>query len=56
MGSHLLSKSSFLKGLQCEKQLYLYKHHYELRDPVSDTQRAIFRRGSKAGSYSQEGL
>jgi hypothetical protein len=54
MGSHLLSKSSFLKGLQCEKQLYLYKHHYELRDPVSDTQRAIFRRGSKVGFLGRQ--
>ena len=24
MGSHLLSKSSFIRGVQCEKHLYLY--------------------------------
>jgi len=49
MGSHLLSKSSFLKGIQCEKQLYLYKHHYDWKDPVSEEQQAIFDRGTNVG-------
>jgi hypothetical protein len=49
MGSHLLSKSSFLKGIQCEKQLYLYKHHYDWQDPVSEEQQAIFDRGTNVG-------
>ena len=49
MGSHLLSKSSFLKGIQCEKQLYLYKHHYDWMDPVSEEQQAIFDRGTNVG-------
>lgn len=29
-----LSKSTFIRGLQCEKSLYLYKHHYKLKDPI----------------------
>ena len=29
-----LSKSTFIRGLQCEKSLYLYKHHYKLKDPT----------------------
>ena len=37
---YILSKSTFLKGLQCEKALYLYKHHYNLKDklPLSNRQ------------------
>ena len=41
MGSHLLSKSSFIKGLQCDKHLYLYKYHYDEMDEFSEMQKAI---------------
>ncbi len=54
MSSHLLSKSSFLKGIQCEKQLYLYKHHYDWRDEVSEAQQAIFDRGTNVGKLAQD--
>ena len=54
MGSHLLSKSSFLKGIQCEKQLYLYKHHYDWQDPISEAQQAIFDRGTNVGILAQQ--
>ncbi|MCU0339704.1 MAG: hypothetical protein MUE30_07455 [Spirosomaceae bacterium] len=40
-----LSKTSYLKGLQCEKQLYLYKHHYDLRDPLTALEKAKFQGG-----------
>ena len=53
MGAHLLSKSSFLKGLQCAKGLYLYKHHYDWADPISDSQQAIFRTGHDVGKLAQ---
>ncbi len=53
MGHHLLSKSSFIKGLQCEKQVYLYKHHYDWRDPVSESLQAVFRRGINVGILAQ---
>lgn len=32
----ILSKSTFLKGLQCDKHLYLYKNHYTWQDKVSE--------------------
>ena len=48
-----LSKSSFIKGLQCKKQLYLYKHHYDWMDPVSEQQQAIFDRGHNVGILAQ---
>ena len=54
MSKHLLSKSSFLMGLQCEKQLYLYKHHYKLKDPVSEMQQAVFNRGKDVGILAQQ--
>lgn len=54
MGNYKLSKSSFLKGLQCEKQLYLYKHHYDWQDPVSESQQAIFDRGTNVGLLARD--
>ena len=52
MASHLLSKSSFIKGLQCEKHLYLYKYHYDQMDGLSDMQKAIFKRGTNVGELA----
>jgi len=54
MASHLLSKSSFIKGLQCEKHLYLYKYHYKEMDELSDMQKAIFKRGTNVGELAQQ--
>ena len=51
---HLLSKSSFIKGLQCDKQLYLYKYHYDWMDEVSDGQQLIFNRGHEVGKLAQQ--
>ena len=53
MGKHLLSKSSFIKGIQCDKQLYLYKHHYDWMDKVSESQQAVFDRGTNVGLLAQ---
>ncbi|MFZ2325197.1 MAG: DUF2779 domain-containing protein [Ignavibacteriaceae bacterium] len=54
MGSHLLSKSSFIRGVQCEKHLYLYKYHYNEMDQLSEMQRAIFKRGTDVGKLAQQ--
>ncbi|HCY74367.1 MAG TPA: DUF2779 domain-containing protein [Ignavibacteriales bacterium] len=54
MGSHLLSKSSFVRGVQCEKHLYLYKYHYKEMDQLSDMQKAIFKRGTDVGKLAQQ--
>jgi hypothetical protein len=53
MGKHLLSKSSFIKGIQCDKQLYLYKYHYDLMDKVTESQQAVFDRGTNVGILAQ---
>ncbi|MDY0082789.1 MAG: DUF2779 domain-containing protein, partial [Ignavibacteriaceae bacterium] len=53
MSSHLLSKSSFIRGVQCEKHLYLYKYHYNEMYPLSEMQKAVFKRGTDVGIIAQ---
>ena len=47
MANSRLSKSTFIRGLQCEKSLYLYKHHYKLKDPTPTSLQAVFDHGSE---------
>ncbi len=54
MEKHLLSKSTFIKGVQCPKLLYLYKKRPYLRDRLSEEQKAKFKRGSNVGILAQE--
>lgn len=49
-----LSKSTFIKGLQCQKALYLLKYHPELRDAISASQQAIFDQGADVGMLAQQ--
>ena len=49
-----LSKSTFIRGLQCEKSLYLYKHHYNLKDPTPTSLQAVFDQGTNIGLLAQE--
>lgn len=49
-----LSKTSYIKSVQCQKQLFLYKNHYHLKDPLSFEKRAIFSRGNKVGLFAQK--
>jgi hypothetical protein len=49
-----LSKSTFLRGVQCEKSLYLHRHHPELRDELSEEQQAIFERGTNVGLLARQ--
>jgi hypothetical protein len=44
-----LSKSTFIRGLQCHKSLYLHKKRYFLRDRLSPEQLARFKRGTNVG-------
>ncbi len=54
MEKTVLSKSTFLRGLQCEKSLYLYKNNYAQRDSLSATQEAIFSRGNAVGMLAHQ--
>lgn len=54
MDKHILSKSTFIRGLQCSKSLYLYKNSIQLRDRVSPELKAVFNRGNKVGVLAQK--
>lgn len=54
MEKYALSKSTFIRGLQCEKSLYLYKHNYDLKDAVSPQLQAVFNQGNNVGVLAQE--
>ncbi len=49
-----LSKSLFIKGLNCHKSLYLHKYHPELKDEVSPALQARFDVGHEVGRKAQE--
>lgn len=51
---HILSKSTYIKGLQCEKALYLTKKHPYLKDKLSIEQRAKFQRGTDVGILAHQ--
>ena len=53
MSKSRLSKSTFIRGLQCEKSLYLYKHHYNLKDPTPTSLQAVFDQGTNIGFLAQ---
>jgi hypothetical protein len=53
MQKPILSKSTFIRGLQCEKSLYLYKHHYNLKDETPVQLQAIFNQGTNIGVLAQ---
>lgn len=48
-----LSKSHYIKGLQCHKALWLHKYQPELKDEVSDSQQASFDSGTDVGVLAQ---
>jgi hypothetical protein len=54
MNKAILSKSTFIRGLQCEKSMYLYKHNYNLRDEISPQLQAIFSQGTNVGILAQD--
>jgi hypothetical protein len=49
-----LSKSTYLRGSQCKKSLYLHWHHPELKDKLSAMQQAIFSQGTDIGKIAQQ--
>ena len=41
MGKKYLSKSTFIKGVQCQKALYLHKYHWKLSDEEKQILKSI---------------
>ena len=54
MKTYTLSKSTYIRGLQCLKSLYLNKHRSYLRDKLSEEQLAKFTRGHTVGKLAQQ--
>ena len=51
---HILSKSTYIRSLQCLKSLFLYKYHYKLRDPVPPELQIRFEKGHNIGKLAQQ--
>jgi len=54
MAEYILSKSTYIRGLQCHKSLYLNKFRPYLRDKISEEQLAKFARGHAVGKVAQQ--
>ena len=52
--NYKLSKSTYVKGCQCEKALWLNKHKPELKDKITDKQQHIFDNGHAVGYLAQK--
>jgi hypothetical protein len=52
--THYLSKSLYIKGLQCHKALWLHKNRPELKTIISAAQQAVFDSGTDVGILAQE--
>ncbi len=50
----LLTKSTFLKGHQCHKYIYLDKYYKKEKDPLSDEQRKKYEGGHLVGAMAQK--
>ena len=50
---YLLTKSTFIRGCQCFKSLYLNRYHRDLKSPISIQQQQVFDRGHSVGKVAQ---
>lgn len=50
----MLSKSQYVRGLQCQKSLWLYKNRPELRDIPDEAQESLFNTGYSVGELAKE--
>jgi hypothetical protein len=51
---HILSKSTFIRGLQCPLSLYLNRKHPELRDPTPPELQKVFDTGTAVGLRARD--
>lgn len=52
--SKFLSKSQFIRGLQCRKSLWLYRNSPELRAEPDESTQAVFDSGAEVGRLAQQ--
>ena len=51
---HILSKSTFLYGWQCNLRLWLHKFHPGLKDPIDEGQQQLFDAGTRLGMLARD--
>lgn len=51
---HILSKSTYMRGRQCPKALWLYRHRRELLPPVDAARQAVYDTGTEVGLLAQQ--
>jgi hypothetical protein len=49
-----ISKSQYLKGIQCPKALWLYRNRPDLKPDISEAQQHLFDTGHEIGHYAQQ--
>ena len=49
-----LSKSQYIRGLQCPKALWLYRHHFELMRKTPASLQRIFDQGHAVGELARQ--
>ncbi len=54
MSIQRISKSQYIKGLQCPKALWYYRHRPDLTPEISDSQQALFDTGHEVGALAQQ--
>ena len=54
MATHFLSKTGYIRGLQCTKSLYLSKFHSDLKDPLPEERRKRFAAGHTIGLRARD--
>ncbi len=54
LSHYILSKTSYIKGLQCSKALFFYRHYPQLRDPIPPARQALFNRGHDVGNLARK--
>ena len=54
MSARLLSKSQYVRSLQCQKSLWLYRNRKDLAEPVTPDQKMVFDQGTEVGIMAHQ--
>ncbi len=54
MKEHTISKSQYVKGLQCPKALWLYRHRKDLAPEITPEKQALFDTGHEIGELAMQ--
>jgi len=54
MTKHTISKSQYVKGLQCPKALWLYRHRKDLAPEITPDKQALFDTGHEIGELAMQ--